>query len=125
MELSYRFDLANTDEFQARAKRACRAKGEIQANDIPNERYKTVVQGRIAKGEKREEEEGERKWLGVQIGAGRSFFRKQLWPSFSFLRVFLFLFGFFTIVFYTMSFVFDSRNQVGENSLILQYLCQL
>lgn len=47
---------------------------EIQPNNDRNERYKTVVQKWSRKGrETEEEEEGGRKWLGVQIRAGRSF----------------------------------------------------
>lgn len=80
---------------------------EIQPNNDRNERYKTVVQKWSRKGrETEEEEEGGRKWLGVQIRAGRSFLGDDC------ARAFFFFFG-FSICFCIFVFLFVFYQEFG------------
>jgi hypothetical protein len=77
---------------------------EIQPNNDRNERYKTVVQKWSRKGrETEEEEEGGRKWLGVQIRAGRSFLGDDCARAFFFFLRFFNLFLYFCFPFCFLS----------------------
>jgi hypothetical protein len=81
---------------------------EIQPNNDRNERYKTVVQKWSRKGrETEEEEEGGRKWLGVQIRAGRSFLGDDC------ARAFFFFFFGFSIYFCIFVFLFVFYQEFG------------
>lgn len=79
---------------EARAKRACRA-GKYNLTMTQTNDTKLLYKRELAKGRKREEEEeGERKWAGVQIGAGRSFLGDDCA-----LRFFFFFFQFVSVFF--------------------------
>lgn len=94
---------------------------EIQPNNDRNERYKTVVQKWSRKGrETEEEEEGGRKWLGVQIRAGRSFLGDDCARAFFFFSS---VFQFISV--FLFSFLFFIKSSVAVNLFdvsILQYL---